>query len=331
VNVKYAVAVLSVFTAVVVARVLEIRLVSAPASLFLCAVMFGAWFGGIGPGVVSFVLAHLAFIYYFVTPTHTLVVEMEEVPRILIFSVSAAFVIALSVAQRSATEALQRTNETLETLAGRLIDAQEEERSRIGRELHDHISQTLGVLTIKIDQLRARGEITPGVGASLDELRRDTSAITDDVHRLSHRLHSSTLDYLGLAPALQKLVAEFSERHGIAITFAQTSLPAALPSEVKLCLFRIAEEALTNIAKHSHARSASVLVIGDPDGLHLRVEDAGTGFDTTRLQSKAGLGFISMRERLRVLHGMIHVYSAPSRGTRIEVWVPAATVRSALP
>ena len=117
----------------------------------------------------------------------------------------------------------KRAEQALEELAGRLIHAQEEERSRIGRELHDHISQTLGVLTIKIDQLRADGATAPSIGDALEELRQDTSEITDDVHRLSHRLHSSTLDYLGLVPALQKLVSEFSERHGIAITFAHAS------------------------------------------------------------------------------------------------------------
>jgi signal transduction histidine kinase len=142
------------------------------------------------------------------------------------------------------------------------------------------------------------------------------------VRRLSHRLHSSTLDYLGLVPALQKLVSEFSERHGIAITLGHASLPPALPSDVALCLFRIAEESLTNIAKHSQARSANMYVAGAPDGIHLTVEDAGAGFDITTLSSKAGLGFVSMQERLRALHGTVHVDSAPSRGTRIVAWVP---------
>jgi PAS domain S-box-containing protein len=211
----------------------------------------------------------------------------------------------------------------LRELAGRLIDAQEAERKRIGRELHDHISQTLGVLTIKIDQLRADQAITPGAAGALEELRRDTTDITDDVHRLSHRLHSSTLDYLGLAPALQKLVSEFSERHGIAMTFAHASLPPSLPSEVALCLFRVAEESLTNVARHSNALSAHVHVAAAHDGIHLTVEDAGTGFDVTTLGIRAGLGFVSMQERLRVLHGTIRVDSAPSRGTRVDVWVPA--------
>jgi PAS domain S-box-containing protein len=222
----------------------------------------------------------------------------------------------------------RRAEEALEDLAASLIRAQEEERSRIGRELHDHISQTLGVLTIKIDQLRAHAKITPDISQALDELRRDTSDITDDVHRLSHRLHSSTLDYLGLVPALQKLVSEFSERHDMAITFSHASLPPSLPSEVALCLFRIAEESLTNIAKHSNARTASVDVTGAGDGIHLRVEDAGVGFNMASLESKAGLGFVSMQERLRVLHGTIRVDSAPSQGTRIDAWVPAMMLTS---
>jgi len=216
----------------------------------------------------------------------------------------------------------KRAEHALEDLAGRLIHAQEEERSRIGRELHDHISQTLGVLTIKIDQLRAQEEITAGIGGALDELRRATTEITDDVHRLSHRLHSSTLDYLGLIPALQKLAAEFSERHGILVAFAHESLPASLPSEVALCLFRVAEESLANIAKHSQAHSATLEVRGGSDGIHLRVEDAGAGFDMTASESKAGLGFVSMQERLRALHGTLHVDSIPRKGTRIEAWVP---------
>ena len=218
----------------------------------------------------------------------------------------------------------KRAEHALEDLAARLIHAQEDERSRIGRELHDHISQTLGVLSIKIDQLRASGGITREIGEALDALRRDSSEITDDVHRLSHRLHSSTLDYLGLVPALQKLVAEFSERHDISIAFAHASLPPSLPSEVALCLFRITEESLTNIAKHSQAKSAKVDVNGRVDGIHLRIEDAGTGFDMTMLGHKGGLGFVSMRERLRALRGTVHVNSAPSQGTRIDAWVPPA-------
>jgi PAS domain S-box-containing protein len=220
----------------------------------------------------------------------------------------------------------KRAEQELEELAGRLIHAQEQERSRIGRELHDHISQMLGVLTIRMDQLRADETTAPATAAALEELRESTAEITNDIHGLSHRLHSSALDYLGLGPALQKLVNEFSARHSIAIDFEHGPLPAPLPSDVALCLFRVTEESLTNIAKHSRAKSARVHVTSAPDGIHLSVEDSGSGFDLAAVERRAGLGFVSMRERLRVLRGTVRVDSAPSRGTRIAVWVPAASL-----
>jgi PAS domain S-box-containing protein len=225
----------------------------------------------------------------------------------------------------------KRAEQELEELAGRLIHAQEQERSRIGRELHDHISQMLGVLTIRIDQLRADEGTPPAVAAVLEELRQSTSEITSDIHSLSHRLHSSALDYLGLVPALQRLVTEFSVRHGIAIDLVHRSVPASLPSEVALCLFRVTEESFTNIAKHSRAKSARVLVNGDADGIHLTVEDTGTGFDVDSVQRAGGLGFVSMRERLRVVRGTVRVDSSSSRGTTINVWVPASSLLAAAP
>jgi PAS domain S-box-containing protein len=225
----------------------------------------------------------------------------------------------------------KRAEQELEELAGRLIHAQEQERSRIGRELHDHISQMLGVLAIRIDQLRAEEATPPAVAAELEELRQSTSEVTDDIHSLSHRLHSSALDYLGLVPALQKLVGEFSGRHGIAVDFVHDSVPSPMPSDVALCLFRVAEEGLANIAKHSHAKSAHVHVNGASDGLRLTIEDAGRGFDVESLERRAGLGFVSMRERLRVLRGTFRVDSAPSHGTKIDVWVPAASLVARTP
>jgi signal transduction histidine kinase len=222
----------------------------------------------------------------------------------------------------------KRAEQALENLAARLIDAQEEERSRIGRELHDHISQNLGLLTIKIDQLHNDPGMTLAIASALDDLRQGAGDVTDDVHRLSHRLHSSTLDYLGLVPAIQKLAGEFSARHGVSIDFAPGPLPASLPSDVALCLFRVTEASLANVAKHSHAKSARIDVRDTPEGIHLTVEDDGIGFEMTRLTSKGGLGFVSMQERLRALRGTVRVDSAPSRGTRIDVLVPPRPIAS---
>jgi len=129
-------------------------------------------------------------------------------------------------------------------------------------------------------------------------------------------------------PAVQRLVTEFSARHGIDIEFTHESLPSPLPSEVALCLFRVTEEGLMNIAKHSQAESARVDVRAAIDGIHLTIEDAGAGFDPRALEQRAGLGFVSMRERLRVLRGTVQIHSAPSRGTRIEVIVPGPPVQT---
>jgi signal transduction histidine kinase len=345
VAIRYIGALLLVAVGVIVARALPP--IFDPTVILLMAVVLAAWFSGLWPALLASVVATLAYDYYFTPPLYTLTFDPLHLPSLAVFIVFATLFATASAARRRAERSLRqardelemrvrertadltRANEVLEELAGRLIYAQEQERSRIGRELHDHISQTLGVLTIKIDQLRAEAAVPSAVAAALDELRQDTVDVADDVHRLSHRLHSSTLDYLGLVPALQKLVDEFSARHGIAIDFAHESVPSPLPSDVSLCLFRVTEESLTNIAKHSHALSGEIHLRGADDGLHLTIRDAGTGFDPADLDTRAGLGFVSMRERLRVLHGTLRVDSAPQRGTSIEVTVPAERVGSA--
>jgi signal transduction histidine kinase len=339
---RYGGALLCVAVGVLVARVLPP--IFDPTVLLLMAVVLAAWFSGLWPALLASVVATLGFDYYFTPPLYTFTLDLVHLPRLAVFIVFATLFATASAARRRAEQSLReardqleirvrertadltRANEALEELAGRLINAQEQERSRIGRELHDHISQTLGVLTIKIDQLRAEEDIPAPVTQALDELRQDSVDVADDVHRLSHRLHSSTLDYLGLVPALQKLTDEFSARHGIAIELTHDAVPQTLPSDVSLCLFRVTEESLTNIAKHSGASSAYVTLRGAPDGLHLTIRDTGAGFDPADLDTRAGLGFVSMRERLRVLHGTLRVDAARQRGTCIEVTIPADRV-----
>jgi signal transduction histidine kinase len=287
--------------------------------------------------------------YFFIGPLYTFDFDLTHIPRLAAFTIIAFLFAGTSAGRRNVERSLhearqeleikvqERTAEIqeqakgLEDLAGRLIHAQEAERRRIGRELHDHISQMLGVLTIRLDQLRLE-ETTPlGVSAALGEIRQSASEITTDIHSLSHRLHSSALDYLGLVPGLQRLTNEFSARHGVAIDFAHAGVPSSLPTDVALSLFRVTEESLTNIAKHSRAQSARVHLKGRPDGITLTVEDNGIGFDSDHLEHRAGLGFVSMRERLRVIRGTVRVDSRPSRGTTITVWVPAASLVAAEP
>jgi signal transduction histidine kinase len=221
---------------------------------------------------------------------------------------------------------LRRNESSLADLAGRLIHAQEEERRRIGRELHDHISQQLALLALRLDQAAAAAPSTSpdAVSAGFAERAQDTREIAGEIHRLSHRLHSTMLDHMGLVPALTRLVAEFSERHRLTIAFAPGPLLAPVSPDVALCLFRIVEEALTNVAKHSGAHSVRVSVAEALDGVRVTVDDDGEGFDPKVLSGGAGLGLMSMRERVRLVHGSLNIESGASQGTRIDAWAPAA-------
>jgi signal transduction histidine kinase len=352
--VGYAMAVLSVGAVVLVHETTLSQRVLDATPMLLAAIGLTTWFGGIGPGLVSLLLAALAVDYFFIRPIHTWGLALKDIPSLVMFLVSGLFFVWVSAARRWAEQALSeardemeakvvartadlahantqlraeidertRTDKALEEVAGRLINAQEDERSRIGRELHDHVSQRLGILAIKIDQLRMHHATPAALAPALDELRQQTSEVTDDIHSLSHRLHSSMLDHLGVIPALQRLVKECSERHGIPITFTHAPLPAPVPSDVGLCLFRIVEEGLTNMAKHSKAASARVALAAGGGGIRLSVTDEGIGFDMDTLETKAGLGLVSMRERLRLVQGTIRIASAPRQGTTIDVWVP---------
>ena len=131
------------------------------------------------------------------------------------------------------------------------------------------------------------------------------------------------LDHLGVVPALQRLVKECSERYAIPIAFAHAPVAPVVPSDVALCLFRVVEEGLTNIARHSQAPSARVEMSSDAHAIRLTIADEGIGFDPSVLETRSGLGFVSMRERLRLVHGTLQVRSAPSEGTKILVRVPS--------
>jgi PAS domain S-box-containing protein len=215
-----------------------------------------------------------------------------------------------------------KENETaLRNLTGRLINAQEEERRRVARELHDDLNQRMALLSIALGQLTKIKEPVD-LGRRLKSVQNQAREISADIHRLSYKLHPSKLDYLGLAPAVKSLCQEISALGDLEVEFQQGDLPEDLPKDVTLCVFRIAQEALRNCAKHSGADSAQVMLEASSEGIRLRVSDRGSGFDTESEATKKGLGFTSMRERLRIVGGKMDVRSQPMHGTVIEVSVP---------
>jgi PAS domain S-box-containing protein len=216
----------------------------------------------------------------------------------------------------------KQAEEALRDLGGRLINAQEEERRRVARELHDDLNQRMALLSIEIEQLGKELQEPLKARDRVRKLQSHVQEISTDIHRLSYRLHPSKLDHLGLVAAARSLCHELSESGQLQVSFHQHGVPATLPKDITLCLFRIAQESLRNCAKHSEAKSARVVLTKTNNAIRLSVSDEGRGFDTKSDLMKRGLGFISMRERLHILGGELEIFSKPQRGTRIEVSIP---------
>jgi PAS domain S-box-containing protein len=208
-------------------------------------------------------------------------------------------------------------------LSGRLIQAQEEERARIARELHDDINQRLALLANGLEELQhaPAEELGTSLNQELQKLWQVTSEIATDIQQLSHQLHPAKLHYLGLAAAARELCREFSRQHKIAVECVVRNLPADLDETVRLSLFRTIQESLRNVAKHSQAHQVRVELTRESGRVRLHVSDDGVGFDPER--AIHGLGLVSMRERLRLVGGQFSIRSRPLLGTRIEATVPA--------
>jgi PAS domain S-box-containing protein len=212
---------------------------------------------------------------------------------------------------------------SLQKLTGRLIHAQEEERARIARELHDDISQRMAFLQIGLEQFeQSTPTLTSADRKQMHNLSEVASEISTDLHSMSHQLHPAKLDLQGLVPTMAAFCREFSNQHEFQVMFLHHDVPGQIPKDVALCLFRVVQEALRNIAKHSNAPDAKVELSAQGGGINLCISDSGGGFSPESVHVKAGLGLISMRERLRLIGGQLAIESQPSEGTQIRVHVP---------
>jgi PAS domain S-box-containing protein len=215
--------------------------------------------------------------------------------------------------------------QALEKVSGRLIEAQEKERSRIARELHDDICQRLALLSIELDRAhRDRSGPAASAQISLEEVRKQCAEIASDVQSLSHQLHSSRLDHLGLVAAIRGFCGELAKRQAVNVEFTDQNVPRNLAKDISLCLFRIAQEALHNSVKYSGVNEFKVELLRVADELHLLVTDHGVGFDVREARHKGGLGLLSMQERIHLVHGKLNVESAPGMGTIVIAVVPGA-------
>ena len=222
---------------------------------------------------------------------------------------------------RDVTDA-RRAHELNRALAGRLIVSQEEERQRIARELHDDLSQKIAVLNIDVDRL-AHQLHTSEHRTWLRKISAQVTDIAGHLHDLSYELHPARLQTLGLVESLRVLCSEFSEQRQLTVAFAVNDgeLPLVIDPAVSLCLYRIAQEALHNVARHSRAGRASVQLLYEAGDLCLHIADTGVGFEP-HSSRHTGLGLVSMRERVGVLNGKLTIHTAPGRGTQVLARIP---------
>jgi len=212
----------------------------------------------------------------------------------------------------------KQMEETLSAMSRKLIEAQEQERARIGRELHDDITQRLAMLAVDLSLL----ETNPSnVQSRVQKIRERTIEISEDVQALSHELHSAKLEYLGVVAGIKSWCKDFAERQRIEIDF-KNDVSSVLPFEVGLSLFRVLQEALHNAIKHSGVKRIEVQLAERPNEVHMVISDSGKGFDVEKAKQHAGLGLTSMRERIRLVNGDIAIHSKPMAGTTIYVRVP---------
>ena len=213
----------------------------------------------------------------------------------------------------------RRDAQSIRELTRRLIDAQERERQHIARELHDGVAQNLALAELELDRIvdQAPTQVSDGL---LHRVRDQLTMVSQSLWEISHGLYPSNLQYLGLVLGVTRLCSDLGEEAQINIQCEVNGIPDHLPPDMSLCLFRVTQEALQNVVKHSQARNASVRLYATADRIRLRIGDDGAGFQGPA--TAKGLGFASIRERLNAMNGDVEVHSAPGRGTRLEAWVP---------
>jgi len=217
----------------------------------------------------------------------------------------------------------RRAEQEAEGLAGRLVTAHEDERRRLGRELHDDVTQRLAGLAIEAAELEGHIKSTPN-GEAAHAIREGLVELGEDVHALSYRLHPSVIEDLGLVEALRIECDRIAEQGPLRVTFACRDIPRRLPADTALCLFRVGQEALRNVERHAQAASIDVSVVRKGGGIALAVRVDGTGFEIDGERGRASLGLASMRERVRLLGGRLDIQSERDRGTSLLAWVPLA-------
>ena len=294
---------------------LRLNLTTA-ALLYVIVVVLLARAGDFASSIVASIIATLCLVHL-APPAFSFRVD-DPLDDVAI----AAFLVTSLIVSRLVSRLRQMAEEAVSSVNRGLIDAEERERARIARELHDDIGQRVALLQVKVDQLRP---YVPNPGAdvlvTLEELQKQIEELSTDIQGLAHSLHSPKLEYLGLVRTIKSFCNEFAHQQQMEIDFKSHDLPSPLPLQVSISLFRVLQEALHNSAKHSGVRQIEVELFEASNVLHLMVRDSGHGFNPETAMKGGGLGLVSMQERMKLVKGNFSIDSQRNRGTTIHATV----------
>lgn len=288
--------------------------------LYVIVIVLLSRFGNFASSIVVSIFAALCLVHL-APPAFSFRVNdpLDEVAIAVFFVTS--FIIA-SLASR----VRRQEKEALSSVSCKVIEAEEQERQRISRDLHEGIAQRLTLLVVEIDQLKAELPNAVDVPSRVDAALMHSSEILTDVKTLAHELYSPRLEYLGIAATMRSFCRDLSEQKGVEIDFSGDDLPNPLLPHVSLCLLRVLQESLHNALQHSGVRQFDVQLNRTSGEIHLTVRDRGAGFNLETVKTSRGLGLNRMQERLKIVSGSLSIDSQPKRGTTIYARVPLSSV-----
>jgi signal transduction histidine kinase len=315
---------------------------SLPHATFMVATAFSAWFLGLGPGLLTMILGLPAADYFFTPPVGAWsAFTAPELPSTLTYLIASSALVAMGVSNRRRTveleqknreviqqaDAVQLSNERLRELSMRLLHTQDEERRHIARELHDSVGQYLTAIAIMLSRLKGSAKgLPPSALEQLEEAEQAVRSCSSEVRTISHLLHPPLLEEVGLASAARWYVQGFAERSGIQVQVEIPENLQRLGDEPELVLFRILQETLTNVHRHSGSKVAAVRIDCDGQKAWLEVRDQGKGLpQDSRNAPRPGVGIRGMQERVRELAGTLEFFS-DSQGMRVRAVIPVGEV-----
>ena len=284
--------------------------------LYVIVIVLVSRVGGLVSSIVASVVAALC-LAHLAPPAYSFRVDDPlDVVAIAAFLVT-SFIIASLVSR-----VRKQAEEVLSSVSYKVIEAEEAERQRIAKDLHEGIGQRVTLLVIEIEQLKAGSLNGVEMASRIDGVLKQSLQILTDVKTLAHELYSPRLEYLGIAGVMRSFCTDFREQQRVEINFRSHGLPNFVPLDISLCLFRVLQAALHNAVEHSGVRNFDVQLNGTSDEIHLTVSDRGVGFDLETARKSGGLGFNHMQERLKLVKGTLSIESQSKRGTTIHARVP---------